>query len=103
LLTSLAAFVADSRWSECMPAVISAATRDDSLREFHHAFTEERRQMMVDLVEEGIANGEITAHADSVLLSEILAGPIFYRRLMTADPLPPERAREIVDLVLPLH
>ena len=41
------------------------------------------------------------ADLDPVLTSEVLAGPIFYRRLMTGESFPPALARQIVDLVLP--
>ncbi|MEX2627684.1 MAG: TetR/AcrR family transcriptional regulator [Ilumatobacteraceae bacterium] len=101
MLSELATMVADSEWSACMPALVSAATRDDALRAVHHRFTAERRQVMVDLIAEGIATGELVTTTDPELLAEILAGPIFYRRLMTPDPLPPERVHEIVDQVLP--
>ena len=44
---------------------------------------------MVDLIVEGIAAGELPADLDPVLTSEVLAGPIFYRRLMTGEPFAP--------------
>ncbi len=101
LLEALVGTVGESRWSMCMPALIDAAARDETVRQFHHQFVAARRQILVDLIVEGIAAGELGDDLDPVLTSEVLAGPIFYRRLMTGEPFPPALARRIVDLVLP--
>jgi AcrR family transcriptional regulator len=102
LLESLVDTLGESRWSRCMPALIDAAARDATVQRFHRQFVVARRQIMVDLIAEGIAAGELSADLDPVLTSELLAGPIFYRRLMTGEPFPPSLARRIVDLVLPV-
>ncbi|HEX4983457.1 MAG TPA: TetR/AcrR family transcriptional regulator [Ilumatobacteraceae bacterium] len=103
LLEALVDTLGESRWSKCMPALIDAAARDDTVQRFHHQFVAARRQIMVDLIAEGVAAGELPADLDPVLTSEVLAGPVFYRRLMTGEPFPPALARQIVDLVLPEH
>jgi AcrR family transcriptional regulator len=101
LLRSLTCIVTETRWARCMPALIEAASRDESVRCFHHAFTSERRGDLVGLIDEGKATGVLAADLDSVLVAELLAGPIFYRRLMTAAPFPADRVDELVDRVLP--
>ena len=100
VLTWLAGYMADPKRSACMPSIVSAATYDDAVRVFLHRFSGEKRQVLVDLVEEGVATGELAADLDPVLAAEALVGPLFYRRLMSPDPFPPERVGEIVDLVL---
>jgi AcrR family transcriptional regulator len=102
LLEALIDTLGESRWSKCMPALIEAAARDETVQQFHHQFVAARRKIMVGLVEEGIAAGELAADLDPVLVAELLAGPIFYRRLMTGDACSRPLARQIVDLVLPL-
>jgi TetR/AcrR family transcriptional regulator, regulator of autoinduction and epiphytic fitness len=101
LLEALVDTLGESRWSRCMPALIDAAARDVTVQRFHHQFVVARRQVMVDLILEGIEAGELAPDLDPVLTSELLAGPIFYRRLMTGEPFPSSLARQIVDLVLP--
>jgi AcrR family transcriptional regulator len=101
LLEALAEVVGDSSWSMCMPALIEAAARDETVRRFHRQFVAARRQILVDLVEEGLAAGEFESRLDPVLLAELLAGPIFYRRLITGEPFPVDFARRVVDQVLP--
>ena len=103
LLESLVGTIGESRWSRCMPALIDAAARDETVERFHHQFVGARRQIMIDLIVEGITTGELATDLDPVLTSEVLAGPIFYRRLMTGEPFPPALARQIVDLVLPIR
>ncbi len=101
LLAALATAMSDSRWSSCLPAMVSAASRDDALRRFHHSFTAERRKVLADLVREGIEAGELDEVTDPVLAADLLVGPIFYRRLMTAEPYPADEVGRIVDAVLP--
>ncbi len=100
LLAWLAGYLQDSTLSVCMPAMVSAAQYDESVRDFHYRFSIERKQVMVDLLSEGVASGELPTDADVALLTEALVGPLFYRRLMTGDAYPPERVGAIVDLVL---
>jgi TetR/AcrR family transcriptional regulator of autoinduction and epiphytic fitness len=101
LLRSLTHVVTETRWARCMPALIEAASRDECVRAFHHAYTSERRARMVGLIDEGKATGLLEVDLDSVLVAELLAGPIFYRRLMTDAPFPADRVEELVDRVLP--
>ena len=100
LLEALVETLGESRWSKCMPALIDAAARDETVQRFHQQFVVARRQIMIDLIVDGIAAGELAADLDPVLTSELLAGPIFYRRLMTGEAFPPSLARQIVDVVL---
>lgn len=100
LLTQVAAAMADSTWSSCLPAIVEASARDDDVREVHCRLSRERRQVMVDLLAEGVASGEIPADVDLDLLSEVLIGPLVVRRLMLHDPLDPAQVPAVVELVL---
>lgn len=101
MLRSLADFLAGgSGESPCLPALVSAAQYDDSVRDIHHRFSAARRQVFIDLIDEGRSTGEISALADSRLVTEALVGPLFYRRMLTPEPYPPDEVGAIVDLVL---
>jgi hypothetical protein len=69
------------------------------VRAFHHRYSAARRQSLIDIIAEGIASGELPAHLDPELAALALLGSIFYRRLMTSEPLDPGRARDLVDTV----
>jgi hypothetical protein len=70
------------------------------VREFHHRYSAERRQALIDLIALGIDAGEVSPQVDPELATTALLGAIFYRRLMTSSPLEPGEAGRLVDLVL---
>jgi AcrR family transcriptional regulator len=100
LLRHVAEVVVDSRFSRCIPALIEGAERDPRVREFHHSYSAERRQAIIDLIARGIKVGEIRSQIDPDLATTTLLGAIFYRRLMTSQPFYPEDAEQLVTLVL---
>jgi TetR/AcrR family transcriptional regulator of autoinduction and epiphytic fitness len=100
MLENLARNVADSTWSLCLPALIDAAERDPEARELHRNLAGAGRQALVDLITEGIENGELSAELDPELLAEALVGPILLRRLMSSDPLDPAMVRHLVEQIL---
>jgi AcrR family transcriptional regulator len=100
LLRHVAEVVVDSTFSRCIPALIEGAERDTRVRSFHHRYSAERRQALIELIRRGIRNGEVKSSIDSELATTTLLGAIFYRRLMTSEPFSPDDADELVTLVL---
>jgi TetR/AcrR family transcriptional regulator, regulator of autoinduction and epiphytic fitness len=100
IVRHVAEVVAGSTFSACIPALIDAAERDGRLRRFHHEFQAAARQPLLAVLEEGIASGELAPELDTELAGCALLGAVFFQRLMTPAPFNPERAAELVDLVL---
>ena len=100
LLGQVADLVAGSTFSTCLPAIIDAAERDPEVLTIHRRFSCDRRQVLVDLLAEGVATGEVPAGADLELLSECLVGPIFVRRLLLHEPFDRASVPGLVDVVL---
>jgi TetR/AcrR family transcriptional regulator, regulator of autoinduction and epiphytic fitness len=100
LLRHVAEVVVDSTFSRCIPALIEGAERDPRVREFHHRYSAARRQALIDLIASGIRAGEIAPEVDPELATTALLGAIFYRRLMTGQPLDPGEAGRVLALVL---
>jgi TetR/AcrR family transcriptional regulator, regulator of autoinduction and epiphytic fitness len=100
LIGHVAEVVVDSTFSRCIPALIEGAERDSRVREFHHRYSVERRQALVDLIARGVNDGEFRAGLDPELATVALLGVLFYRRLMTREPFDPASAGELVELVL---
>jgi hypothetical protein len=96
----VAEVVVDSTFSRCIPALIEGAERDARVRDFHHRYSAERRQALIDLIALGIEAGEISPDVDPVLATTALLGAVFYRRLMTERPLEAGEVEPLVDLVL---
>jgi TetR/AcrR family transcriptional regulator, regulator of autoinduction and epiphytic fitness len=100
LLSHVAEIVVDSTWSRCIPALIEGAERDPRVQAFHHRYNAERRQALIDLITRGIEAGEFPPAVHPELATVALLGAIFYRRLMTGEPLPADSAGELVELIL---
>ncbi len=100
LLGHVAEVVVDSTFSRCIPALIEGAERDPRVRGFHHRYSADRRQALIDLIERGIREGDFRADLDPELATIALLGAIFYRRLMTSEPFDPNDAGELVRTVL---
>ena len=100
LIRHVAEVVVDTTFSRCIPALIEGAERDPRVREFHHRYSTERRQALIDLIALGIERGEVAAEVDPDLATVALLGTVFYRRLMTGTPFDPADATELVSLVL---
>ncbi len=100
LLGHVAEVVVDSTFSRCIPALIEGAERDPRVREFHHRYSATRRQVLIDLISRGVREGEFRADLDPELATSALLGTLFYRRLMTAEPLDPGQAAALVSTVL---
>ena len=102
-LEHVARNIGTSTWSACLPALIDAAEHDPDARALHCRLTEAGRQSLVDLLEEGVGNGELPTGLDLELLAEALFGPILIRRLMLHEPLDPGQVRHLVDQVVPFE
>ena len=100
LVRHVAEIVVDSTFSVCIPALIEGAERDPRVREFHHRYSAERRQALVDVIAEGVASGDFPAQVNPELAALALLGGIFYRRLMTGQSFDPAGTPELVDAVL---
>ena len=100
LLCHLARVFINSPFSACVPALVHAAERDDSVRDFLHNYSARRRQALIDAITDGVARGDFPPDLDVDLASLALSGPIFYRRLMTGEPFDPARLPALIDTVL---
>jgi len=100
-LERIAALVEESTYSACMPALIDAAERDPQVREFHCSFSTERLAVLVDVLRQAVADGELPADTNPEMLADALIGPIVMRRLMFYEPFDPQQVPALVDQVLP--
>lgn len=89
-----------SPFSTCLPALIDAAERDAELRTFHRRFQAAARRPLIALLEQGARSGDFPRHLNAELAAFSLLGAIFFCRLMTSKPFDPDRAGELVDVVL---
>lgn len=100
LLEHLAAALSGSLLSACIPALVEAAERHPEVAGFLHEYGSARRSALTAAIRSGVAAGELPPHLDPELAALALSGPIFYRRLMTARPLPVADVPRLVAQVL---
>lgn len=100
LLVHLAAALSDSVLSACIPALIEAAEHHAEVAGFLHQYSDRRRSALTAVIRKGIEDGEFPAHLDPEMAALALSGPIFYRRTMTANPLPAADVPRLVRQVL---
>jgi len=86
--------------SGCLVALIDAAERDPELRGLHHRYSAQRRQTLVTAIADGVAAGDFASQTDPELASLALIGAVLYRRVMTDDPIDPDRIAGLIGIVL---
>ena len=101
LIEHVAVILFDSPFAACIPALIDGAQRDEAVAAFHFQYSAARRAELGAVIRAGIDQGEIALPIDVDLAVVMLLGPLFYLRLMTTTPFAPDRARQLVDAVLP--
>ena len=72
----------------------------DLAEEFRGTLVALRRREMARVVDRGLARGDLRPGPHLALVGELLVGPLFWRLLMTGDPLDEAFASALVDSVL---
>ncbi|MGQ4514764.1 TetR/AcrR family transcriptional regulator C-terminal ligand-binding domain-containing protein [Streptomyces sp. DW26H14] len=100
LQTTIANYTSTAAGS-ALPGLLNDLARESgTLDSFRAVFLDERRANCAEVIQHGIDRGDIPADADVELFMDVLAGPVFYRQLMTGTPPPHNLAEQIVDLLL---
>lgn len=96
----LAVGFGDTCVGKVLPVLIDATRRDPALADLHRAFVAERRAPSRRAIEAGIARGELPADLDVDAFIDRIAGPVFYRTLVTRTPMEADEIERLVDDVL---
>jgi len=93
---------AGSPLGAAMPALISdLASTPEGLAAFRTAFLAERRSNCAEVVERGVARGDLPEELDVDLFMDTLAGAVFYRQVVTGGRVDADTAARVVDLLVP--
>jgi AcrR family transcriptional regulator len=102
-LLELATAIADSITAPEVEATARAAASigdpDSLLVDAARRFWETRLKMAREIVERAIARGELSPGTDPAAMIEALIGPIYFRLLMTREPLDKPFVEKLVDVV----
>lgn len=97
LFGGLAANLQRPPWDRLLPSVIGAAACDGQTREFHGALTRSRRDGARIIIERAIDRGELSPQTSNTDVIESIVGPLYYRILMTKEPVAATDLEAIVD------
>jgi AcrR family transcriptional regulator len=100
MLNSLARGVSESRWAPAVGALVEAADRDEELRGLVHDFLAERMEPARLLLVRAKDLGELRPDLDADVAVSLLAGPVFYRRLVSREELGQGFEEQVVDQFL---
>src|SRR5258708_6372619 len=82
LVHHVAQVLVDSTFSACIPALIEGAERDPRVREFHHRYSADRRQSLIDVIAEASPAAAFPAHLAPHLPPLALPLPTFHTPLI---------------------
>jgi len=84
----------------CVTQLVAALPRSPQLADEYARFVAARRERTRAAVARAAARGEVPAGTDAELVADLMAGPIFYRYLVTRGSLDDDYADLVVDAVL---
>ena len=89
-----------SRWAPAMAGLFDAAERDDELMLLVQEFLRVRMGSYRIVVKDAIDRGELLSSLDVDMAVSAICGPIFYRRLVSREPLDDEYIEQVIDQFL---
>lgn len=100
LVEGLARALTDSPLAPLMSSLIDAAERDPEFAALHRRHARQRHDVVRRVLRRGIARGELPGDTDLAAALDLLAGPVFYRRLVSQGSVDAVFCRWVVDVVL---
>jgi AcrR family transcriptional regulator len=83
-----------------LPGLVAESARSPELRGLLHDFWISRRGLMLAVLRQGSARGDLPHDVDHELIADLLYGPVHYRFLISFAPVNPPLAEHLVDAVL---
>lgn len=99
LAASVAANVTSPGGVRRSRSIVAAASTSDELATALHAFMGRRIELAEPIVERAVARGELPEGADARVVIEALVGPIWFRLLLTGEPIDGDFLRRLAALV----
>lgn len=80
-------------------SIVAAATHSEELATTVHRFMDRRVTLTELIVERAIERGELPSGVDPRLVIEVLVGPIWFRFLLTGEPIDEDFVASLVTLI----
>jgi AcrR family transcriptional regulator len=99
----LRAVMSDPRVGRAARMLISDAQCDKQLGLLHRNFVQQKRARTITMLTDAVARGELRADIDAYVATEQLSAPLFYRFLVSGDPLDDAYLDTVVDNFLRVY
>jgi AcrR family transcriptional regulator len=99
MLEELVDFLSTEDSGRVLPSLIDAAERDPELLELREQHIQERRGAFAEVLQRGVDRGELPPDADLSLLTDLLVGPFFYRRVIGRRAVETCQVEPVLELV----
>lgn len=100
VLMQLVRGLTTSQWAPAVAALVDAADRDPELRQLLHDFLSGRKEHIRSTLRAAVVRGELRPDLAIEEAISALFGPVYYRRLVSREPLDERFIKEIVDQFL---
>jgi AcrR family transcriptional regulator len=100
LVQSFVRMMGSTRHGQAIPEMVAATAKHPELNEPYREFLSDRRNAWRAAIGRGIDRGELPAGVDRELLVDQLVGPLFYRALVSHEPIDDAYVDRLVDTVL---
>ena len=100
LAAAVAANVSSPAGARRSVSIVAAAAHSDELRSLVQSFMTRRVVLTEPLVARAVERGELPTATDPRLVIEALVGPIWFRLLLTGEPLDDDFVAALTELVL---
>ena len=96
-LHNLRNVLADPVIGKCIRTIVPDGIRNPELGRVHEQFVQHRRAGTIAAFERAIARGDMRADTDLELAADLVAGPLFYRHLVSHMPIDDVFVDEVID------
>jgi AcrR family transcriptional regulator len=100
-LTRMIEALSSSRIARIITGIAVEMPHNEELaRAVRERLLKPNRAVISALLEQGIADGQVRPDIDPEVVADLLVGPLFYRLLVSGEPLGPDLTRSTVETVL---
>jgi AcrR family transcriptional regulator len=100
VLTDFVTLLEKTAFPRLLAAFIDAAERDPALATLHADLTRRRREPLLVALTRARECGQLPSNLDPELATDLLTGPLFYRRFIAHQPIPPSLVNDVIARVL---
>jgi AcrR family transcriptional regulator len=86
--------------AQVLPTLAEAAGRDPELATVHRDFITRRRRHLIATLERAAARGELRPGIDPAIAADLVAGPMFYKKMVHHECPDPAYGEALLDLVM---